>query len=110
MTFYDRLRSTTVSDKIRNINMRVQFADICLNHCEKLTSEVVYNALSHLALVPELKLDIVRYDRLRDPEECNRLNVDAYAVAKAKLVEASELSKRLLEEQYEIDRGYRLIS
>ena len=39
-----------------------------------------------------LKLDIVRYDRLRDPEECNRLNVDAYAVAKAKLVEDTRLS------------------
>lgn len=110
MTFYDRLRGTTVSDKIRNINMRAQFADICLNHCEKLTSEVVYNALSHLALIPELNIDIVRYDRLRDPEECNRLNVDVYAVAKEKLKEASTLSKQLLEEQYEIDGCYRLIS
>ena len=92
-------------DKIKTIEMRVQFAELCLDVPQKLTSEFVYNALTHLAQIDELGINIYAYDRLQEPAEKDLLNTDAYVFARNKIADAKELLRELVEVQCAANRS-----
>lgn len=73
--------------EIKMRNMRIQFADLCLN-TEPINNESVYNTLSHLAQIKELCINLGRYENLRVYPNSERLNSDTYVYAKQKLKEA----------------------
>lgn len=101
MQFSKALMQGTLTEKIQLVEMRIQFAELCLSVPKKLTSECVYNAFSHLACIEELGINIWAYDRLQEPSEKERLNTDAYVKAKNKIVEAKDLLRELVEVCYE---------
>ena len=79
--------------KVKELEMRIQFAEINLSQ-EKLTNNEVYNAISHLAVIEELYINLMYYENLRVPPNSMRLNVDMYAYARDMLNEAKSLLKR----------------
>lgn len=103
MSFRDVLFSGTVEEKLRTIEMRMLFARLCLDQPTRLTSEYVYNALSHLALIRELDIDLRMYEQLRMPPDKDRLDTDAYVYANCKLAEARSLRNNILEVNYAFD-------
>ena len=71
------------------ISMRIQYAELIL--ANDLNNNDIYNALSHLAQIPELYINLNRYENLRVYPNSVRLNTDMYLYAKRKLQEAKEL-------------------
>lgn len=104
MTMRDRLKEGTVANKLSILEMRIQFAKVCLYETDPVRNEEVYNALSHLALISELKINLCEHESLRVPPENSRLNVDKYLLARNKLAEAMVLRDTILEENYAISR------
>lgn len=78
----------SVIDKpLVGLSQRIQFAEINMAQ-EPLTNEYVYNALSHLAKIPELNINILRYENMRIYPNSARLNIDIVKYAEEKLKEA----------------------
>ena len=74
-------------------SQRIQFAEINLAQ-EPLNNELVYNALSHLAEIPELNINLLRYENMRIYPNSARLNVDVLKYTEEKLKEAKAYEVR----------------
>lgn len=89
-------------EQLRSYERSIQFATINLA-MEPLNNELVYNALSHLALIPPLDIHLPRYENLRVHPNSERLNVDVCDYAEIKLKQAEEIVN-------EIRGSYRFVS
>lgn len=93
MISFKALATRTESEKaLSNMKLRDKLATSCLESCKTSSlnaNENIYSALSHLAQVEELKVDLIKYDDLQfNP---NDTDFKAYAYAKDKLIELNQL-------------------
>lgn len=84
------LSSSDSSNEVKNIEMRISFAEINYAH-EPLNNELLYNALSHLACIPQLQIMLGRYENLRIYPNSEKLNIDICDYVESKIKEAKEL-------------------
>lgn len=102
MTMRDRLKEGTTAQCLKDMEMRIRFAKVCLVLPDSVRNEEVYNALSHLSKIPNLGIDLREHERLRVPPENSRLNVDAFLLARNKLAEAMLLHEDILKGEYAV--------
>ena len=84
------LSESTEAEVINDITMRLQYAEINLQQ-EPLLNAYLYNALSHLSMIEELKLELLRYDKYRLAPLCHELDEDLVVFTKSKMNEAFQV-------------------
>lgn len=99
---FRRLRYESPEDKrIRECNMRKRLAELCLHEASRNASnanECLYNALSHLAEVPECEINIALYDDLIYQYNLE-FNKDACILVKEKLKFLEQFIAKLIFEK-----------
>lgn len=89
MNFRESLKKDSPIDEFEKLEMRMQFAQLCLDG--KPDNEAIYNALSHLALIPGLNIDLACYDDLKLPPTSHKFDTEAYDYARKQLFAASDI-------------------
>lgn len=68
LNFRKLLEESPLEKQIRDYRLRKRLAEVCLLDTKRDGAQAsvnLYNALSHLACVPELNIDLVKYDHLQ---------------------------------------------
>lgn len=90
--FTKMLRDGSTHQKLSEYQLRYALADACLAHFdqEEAGGRDIYSALSHLAVVPELQINMAHYDNLLFVDN-GLLNPNVYYMAVSKLHELKAL-------------------
>lgn len=90
--FTQMLRDGSTDQRLSDYKLRYALADACLAHFdqEEAGGRDIYSALSHLAMVPELQINMAHYDNLLFVDN-GLLNPNVYYVAVGKLHELNAL-------------------
>ena len=91
--FTKMLRDGSEGQKLSEYKLRYALADACLTHFgqeEEAGGRDIYSALSHLARVPELQINMAHYDNLLFVDN-GLLNPNVYYVALSKLRELNAI-------------------
>lgn len=98
MVDFKALRNMTPEQKKRHkYRTSLRLAEVCLEHLKSSSNgndSDVYDALSHLAEVPELEINISGFDRLQYGFDAN-FDKDAYLFAREKVKQLESLIKSM---------------
>ncbi len=92
MTFIEMLQEGTPETLYKKRLLRYNLADVCLEHfkLENSSGRDIYSALSHLAMIPELEIDMAYYDNLMFVDNA-LVSPGVFYFAQSKLIELGEL-------------------
>lgn len=94
MHFRDILNRTPEQKKLGEYRMRRNLADLAVRSAKEdgtSANSDLYSALSHLAAVPELEINIAMYDDLQYTPEGTPFNQDAYLLIRQKRKQLDDL-------------------
>ena len=104
--FRKLLNEGTKEKQIRDYKLRLQLCESCLAYMRKggnKNNKGLYDALSHLAEIPELEINLAEYDDYEFTAKGLEFDPDFYVLVRNKRNDALLLIQSLIEEQAKED-------